>query len=62
PALPSRVTPDAAASTASCPASLDDPERPSVGQDGGTMQVIWDERQEQFLKIGILVRLMLQDG
>jgi len=30
--------PDAAASTASRPASLDDPERPSVGQDGGNMR------------------------
>ena len=34
PALPSRVTPDAAASTASRPASLTIRIRPSVGQDG----------------------------
>ena len=35
PALPSRFTPDAAASTASRPASLTIRIRPSVGQDGG---------------------------
>ncbi len=35
PALPSRVTPDAAASTASRPNVSDDPDTPLAGQDGG---------------------------
>jgi hypothetical protein len=52
PALPSRVTPDAAASTASRPASLTIRIRPSVGQDGEENASDLGWGQEKFRKIG----------
>ena len=54
PALPSRVTPDAAASTASRPNVSDDPDTPLRDRTAVDMQVIWGRRQGQFLKIGTL--------
>ena len=56
PAKTSRV-PDAAASTASRPASLTIRIRPSVGQDGNVLLVIWGRRQEKFLKIRTIPRM-----
>ena len=51
PALPSRVTPDAAASTASRPNVSDDPDTPLRDRTAVDMQVIWERSQGQFPKI-----------
>ena len=48
PALPSRHTPDAAASTASRPASVTIAIRPSVGRDSGDIGVIWVRREGEY--------------
>jgi hypothetical protein len=58
PALPSRVMPDAAASTASRPNVRDDGQRPSAGQDRGSYRVICDfGKAEYFFRQGLTRRL-----
>ena len=51
PALQSRYAPDAAASTASHPASVTIAIRPSGGRDQIDISLIWDRRQGLFRKI-----------
>src|SRR5882672_8458515 len=48
PALPSRCAPDAAASTASHPASLTIRIRPSVGRDTRVLNVIWGAWEQKY--------------
>ena len=48
PALPSRCAPNAAASTASHPASLTIRIRPSVGRDGESSRLIWVRWEQVF--------------
>jgi hypothetical protein len=48
PTLPSRHAPDAAASTASRPASVTIAIRPSVGWDGDGYEVIWVRRKRKY--------------
>src|SRR5439155_26714042 len=48
PALPSRHAPDAAASTASRPASVTIASRPSVGRDGGDIVLIWVKQERKY--------------
>jgi hypothetical protein len=56
PALPSRFTPDAAASTASRPASLTIRIRPSVGQDGGSPKGDLPDGESEILPVGLFCR------